>query len=76
MAGAIADARVFTLNRPLTDVLTTIQANFVNNKLNTKYGVTTNPITAGMTVQQVLDIFLAIVDDTAVFSQIKMDGNT
>lgn len=75
-AGALADDRVIALNRPLTDVLTAIQANFVNNRLEARFGITSDPITAGMTVQQVLDVFLSLVDDTADFSSIKMNANT
>lgn len=74
ITGAIADPRVVTLNRPLTDTLTALQANVVNNRLEARFGITSDPITAGMTVKQVYDTILAIVDDTAAWEAIKLGG--
>lgn len=74
-AGALADNRVdaFPIDK-LTDIVGAGQATFVNNKLSTKYGITTNPVSAGMTWQQALDAVLAAYDPTADMLGLKLNG--
>jgi hypothetical protein len=76
VSGVLLDDRLTTLNKPLTDTINATTANVVNNRLDSKYGITSDPVVAGMTVQQALEAILVTIDDSADFSKIKLGGNS
>lgn len=76
ISGVLADDRLTTFNKPLTDIINAPTATVVNNRLDNKYGITSDPVVAGMTVQQGLEAILAAIDDTASWSNIKIGGKS